>query len=203
VPYGRQEPTVRAPHAPEPATWQPATPGHEAEPPTEYRFGPGVPTRVDTGNDRTVRVWHGTERPDQQPRSPARKRRLLGGWLLPSLVLTGVLAYLGWQWHAPTLAVTGASVHTDPGGPPCDGTAVVTGTLTTNGDSGTVEYRWKRSDGTVSNPLHQEVAQGVRATEVVLRWTFDGHGSLRATATLEVLSPGPTTASTTFKYKCR
>lgn len=205
VPYGRQEPTVRAPHTPEPATWQPAAPGRGAEPATEYRFGPGVPTRVDTGNDRTVRVWHGTERPDQQqPGSPNRRsRRLLGGWLLPSLVLTGVLAYLGWQWHAPTLAVTGASVRTDPGGPPCDGTAVVTGTVTTNGDSGTVDYRWKRSDGTVSNLLHQEVAQGVRETDVVLRWTFDGRGTLRATATLEVLSPNPKTASVKFKYKCR
>jgi hypothetical protein len=33
-------------------------------------------------------------------------------------------------------------------------------------------------------------------------WTFDGHGTMRATTTLEVLSPDPTTASVTFTYAC-
>ena len=177
----------------------------EPEAATPYRFGPGVPTPMDTGSDRAVDVWRGTARPDQQPGNAARRRRrrLLGGWLLPVAVLTAVLAYLAWQWHAAALAVTGASVRTDPGGPPCDGTAVVTGTLVTNGQAGTVDYRWRRSDGTVSNTLHQAVDQGVRQAEVVLRWTFDGRGTLRATATLEVLAPDPTSASVTFRYACR
>jgi hypothetical protein len=99
--------------------------------------------------------------------------------------------------------VTGASVRTDPAGPACNGTAVITGTLTTNGQAGTVEYRWRRSDGTVSHTLRQDVARGAQDTDVVLRWTFDGRGSLRATATLDVLTPNPTTAAVTFKYRCR
>jgi hypothetical protein len=65
-----------------------------------------------------------------------------------------------------------------------------------------VSYRWKRSDGTVSGMLRQHVTRGAHRTDVVLRWTFDGHGTLRATATLEVLSPDPTAASATFTYAC-
>jgi hypothetical protein len=202
------EPTVRRqPRPDDPTVRRPPASGPQPPPAAaEYRFGPGVPPSVNTGSDQAVNVWRGTERPDQQqPGSPARKRRrrLLGGWLLPAVVLIGVLAYLGWQRYAPALVVTGASVSTDPAGPACDGTAVVTGTLSTNGQAGTVEYRWRRSDGTVSPTLRQAVTRGAQETDVVLRWTFDGRGTLRATATLEVLTPDPTTASATFRYACR
>ncbi|MFD8820401.1 hypothetical protein ACFV23_55230, partial [Streptomyces sp. NPDC059627] len=70
------------------------------------------------------------------------------------------------------------------------------------GNAGTVDYRWKRSDGTASAVLHQEVGENVRTSEVVLRWSFDGRGTMKATATLEVLSPDPVTASTSFTYDC-
>jgi hypothetical protein len=167
----------------------------------EYRFGPGVPTLTDTltdtADDRVARAWHGTVAPRRR-----RRGRLLGGWLLPAVALIAVLAYLGWQRYAPGLAVTGVTVRTDPAGPACDGAATVTGTLHTNGRTGTVDYRWKRSDGTVSGTLHQRVARDARQTDVVLRWAFDGRGTLRATATLEVLSPDPVTASVTFTYAC-
>jgi hypothetical protein len=214
-PPERHEPTVRRqpqPHEPtvrrqpqphEPTVRRQPESGQEPPPATEYRFGPGIPTRADTGGNTAVNIWRGAKRPAQQPGSPARRRRLLGGWLLPALVLIGVLAYLGWQRYAPALAVTGASVRTDPAGPACDGTAIVTGTLITNGRAGTVEYRWRRSDGTVSNTLRQDVARGAQTTDVVLRWAFDGRGSLRATATLEVLRPDATTASAAFTYRCR
>ncbi len=199
------EPTV--PRFPRPHEPQPPAAGQEAPPATEYRFGPGLPTSVDTGGNHTADVWRGTVRPDQHQSGSATRRRgrrrLLGGWLLPAAVLIGVLAYLGWQRYAPPLAVTGVSVRTDPGGPACDGTAIVTGTLTTNGQPGTVEYRWRRSDGTVSHTLRQAVTPGARETDVVLRWAFDGQGTLRATATLEVLSPDRTTGSAAFTYKCR
>lgn len=198
------EPTVRRPPSPHETTIRRPPAAGPAPPPAEHHFGPGIPATVDTGADQAVRVWHGTERPDQRPPgSRARRRRRLGGWLLPAIVLIGVLAYLGWQRYAPALAVTGVSVRTDPAGPGCDGTAIVTGTVSTNGQAGTVEYRWRRSDGTVSGPLRQAVARGARDTDVVLRWTFDGRGALRATATLEVLAPDPTSASDTFRYRCR
>jgi hypothetical protein len=163
---------------------------------------------ADTTADRVADVWHGTVSPSTDARSGIvaqgrrPRRRVLGGWLLPAVVLIAVLAYLAWQRYAPTLAVTGATVHTDSAGPACDGTATVTGTLDTNGVAGSVSYRWKRSDGTVSGILQQRVPRGAHRTDVVLRWTFDGHGSVRATATLEVLSPDPTAASATFTYAC-
>jgi hypothetical protein len=121
---------------------------------------------------------------------------------LPAVVLIAVSAYLAWQRYTPALAVTGATVHTDAAGPACDGTATVIGTLHTNGREGTVNYRWKRSDGTDSGILRQRVAQDAHRTDVVLRWTFDGHGTVRATATLEILSPDPADASATFTYAC-
>lgn len=165
--------------------------------PPEIRFGPGVPTPA------AAEAWHGTARPDGRQRR-RRRGRLLGGWLLPLAVLIAVLAYLAWQRYGTPLAVTGATVRTDSGGTAdCDGTAVITGTLRTNGASGEVSYRWKRSDGTVSDALHQYVAHGSLHTDVVLRWSFNGHGTLRATATLQVLSPDPVTASTAFAYHCR
>lgn len=170
----------------------------------EYRFGPGVPAVTATDN-RLASLWHGTVSPDERPGKGSGRRRgpLLGGWLLPLVVLIAVLAYLGWQHLAPGLAVTGVAVHSDPVAPQCAGTAVITGTLKTNGRPGEVTYRWKRSDGTVSEALHQSVAGGTRRTDVVLRWSFSGHGVMRATATLEVLSPDAMTASTTFTYTCR
>ncbi|MFI1379802.1 hypothetical protein [Embleya sp. NPDC020886] len=197
----RLTPAVLAatPHAPEPVV-----PGSEEAP----RFGPGVPTLTDTADGRMASVWHGTAsrapRPQDLPRRRRPRRGVLGGWLLPAVVLIAVVAYLAWQRYAPApaLAVTGATVHTDAAGPACDGTAAVVGTLHTNGREGTVNYRWKRSDGTVSGILRQRVAQDAHRTDVVLRWTFEGHGTVQATATLEILSPDPTDASATFTYAC-
>lgn len=218
TPAGPEERTVRLPHPDAVGTvrltpsdlaatlhlTEPGTPGSEET----HRFGPGVPTLTGSTDDRVASVCHGTVSPSPDARSGKvthgrrPRRRVLGGWLLPAVVLIAVPAYLAWQRHAPALAVTGATVHTDSAGPACDGTATVTGTLHTNGLAGTVDYRWKRSDGTVSGTLQQHVARGAHRTDVVLRWTFDGHGTLRATAILEVLSPNSTTASVTFRYAC-
>ncbi|WP_055523846.1 hypothetical protein [Streptomyces graminilatus] len=204
-PVSPEESTVRL------TTSDPATTLHLTEPVAPgagetHRFGPGVPTPTDTTDDRVASVWHGTVSPGARSGNVAQgrrpRRRVLGGWLLPAVVLIAVPAYLAWQRHAPALTVTGATVRTDSAGPACDGTATVTGTLFTNGPAGTVSYRWKRSDGTVSGMLEQQVARGSHRTDVVLRWTFDGHGTLRATATLEVLAPDPTAASATFTYAC-
>ncbi|MYS86313.1 hypothetical protein [Embleya scabrispora] len=208
--------TVRRPHADEIGTVrltpaalaatlhapEPVAPGSEEAP----RFGPGVPALTNTTDGRVASVWHGTVSPGPRPQDVPRRRRprrgVLGGWLLPAVVLIAVAAYLAWQRYAPALAVTGATVHTDAAGPACDGTATVIGTLHTNGREGTVTYRWKRSDGTVSDIFRQRVAQDAHRTDVVLRWTFDGHGTVRATATLEILSPDPADASATFTYAC-
>ncbi|MEU9448739.1 hypothetical protein [Streptomyces sp. NPDC048277] len=203
--------TVRLPHPDQSETVRLDSPADTLHFAPEIRFGPGVPSPARTGahtSRSAAEVWHGTARPhepsrDDEHRRRRRRRRPLGGWLLPLVVLIAVLAYLAWQRSGPTLAVTGVGIRTAPAGPGCNGTAAITGTLRTNGGSGDVTYRWIRSDGTVSETLHQHIARGARRTDVVLRWSFDGQGTLRATATLEVLSPDPLTASTAFPYRCR
>ncbi|MBV6700351.1 hypothetical protein [Kitasatospora aureofaciens] len=156
------------------------------------RFGPGVPPRA-------AAVWHGQAPPAApQPRRPRRTRR----WLVAAAAVLAVLAFLLWRLHTPALVVTGVAVTTDPAGPGCGGTAVVTAAVETNGGSGTVRYRWLRSDGTASDEIVQDVRSGVHHTDLVLRWSFEGQGTLQATATLQILSPAPRTAAATFAYHC-
>ena len=160
------------------------------------RFGPGVPAA--TVPVEAAAVWRGTDRPDGK-----RRRRALIGWLVPFLVLLIVLAILLWRHTGSPLAVTGASVRANQTALSCGGTATVIGTVQTNGEGGTISDQWKRSDGTVSDVLEQQVAKGAHQVDVSLLWTFNGAGSLRATATLDVLSPTTVTAATTFDYTCK
>ncbi|AUY53316.1 hypothetical protein [Streptomyces sp. CB01881] len=167
-------------------TEQPLAPGELR------RFGPGVPPQA-------AAVWHGAAVPDaQQPRRPRR----VGRWLVPVAVLLAVLAFLYWRFATPALAVTGVGVTTDPAGPACGGTAVITAAVETNGGTGTLHYRWLRSDGTTSGEIAQDVRSGAHRTDLVLRWSFEGRGDLQATATLEILSPDTRTAAASFPYHC-
>jgi hypothetical protein len=171
------------------------------------RFGPGVPgPETSAGTAQTAAVWHGTVRPGEPVPATHRRSRRRRGWLLPLAVLLAVLVYLLWQhWPGSSVRVEGVAVRdaTAAGGVQgCHSTARVVGTLRTNGDAGTVRYRWRRSDGTLSDELKQHVAKGHRSTEVVLLWSFDGRGSLTATATLDVLGPQQRSAATTFAYRC-
>lgn len=190
------EATVPAPAGPLTSTGEPRADGLR-------RFGPGVPSATADVPALAAAVWHGTTRPGESAAAGAPRpgRRRLG-WLLPLLVLLAVLGYLAWQGSAQALSVTAVSVRTDPAGPACDGTATVIGTLRTEGRAGTVSYRWRRSDGTVSADIAQPVPKGSHQTDVVLRWTFEGKGAMAATATLEVLSPDSRTASASFTYTC-
>ncbi|MYS20089.1 MULTISPECIES: hypothetical protein [unclassified Streptomyces] len=171
------------------------------------RFGPGVPgPDTSAGTAHTAAVWHGTVRPGEPVLSPGggkgRGRRALRGWLLPVVVLLAVLAFLAWQRFPASVRVDGVAVRDSAAVQGCHSTAEVIGTLRTSGGAGTVRYRWRRSDGTVSDELKQHVAKGHRSTDVTLLWTFDGPGSLTATATLEVLGPQQRSASATFPYRC-
>ncbi|WP_367321854.1 hypothetical protein [Streptomyces sp. HUAS ZL42] len=172
----------------------------------ETRFGPGVPGAPSTADDRATGIWRGTLTPDPPSTVTARRpkpwwRRELRSLLVVAAVVVAVVVGLRSCSAADALHVVDASVSAPDVGR-CAKTVVVTGVLETDGRPGTVDYRWKRSDGTASEVLHQKVGRNVKRSEVVLRWSFDGRGTMKATATLEVLSPDKVTASTSFTYAC-
>jgi len=171
-----------------------------------FRFGPGVPTPAAPHDmSQATAIWRGEARPNEaavdstSARTRDRRRRLLS-WLLPLLVLIAVIAILLWQHSGSPLAITNATVNVASPTLTCDETANVTAEMRTNGNAGTITYRWRRSDGTVSDTLRQQVAKGSTNVSVVLLWSFHGQGTMKATATLEILSPDPTSASAAFAY---
>lgn len=171
------------------------------------RFGPGVPTPTGSaGTGQAAAVWHGTVSPGESagPGVPGRKHRsrALRGWSLPIVVVLAVLAYLAWQRYPRPVHVTGLDVRADAASWGCGATARVVGTVRTDGGAGTIRYRWRRSDGTTSDELREEVPRGTRQTQVVLLWTLTGPGSLTATATLTVLAPQEQSATAGFRYLC-
>jgi hypothetical protein len=171
------------------------------------RFGPGVPELSESGAGRAAAVWRGEAAPGSDDdggdgsaeRLTKRRGRVLV-WSALLLVLVAILVF--WERRSGPVGVTGVTVSAPAASVGCGGTATVTGTLKTNGQAGTVTYRWTRSDGTVSADLRQQFTKDVDHANVVLLWTFNGTGSLRATATLQVVGPGSATASGTFEYVC-
>ncbi|WP_369197940.1 hypothetical protein [Streptomyces djakartensis] len=158
---------------------------------TVLRFGPGV-----TAAGRTHRTLPAL------PQRPAPARRRLRRHALPVLVLLCVLAFLAWQRLGPPLAVGSVTVTARPSALGCDGTADLTGLVTTNGRPGTLSYRWVRSDGTSSGVLKEELVRGRTQARLHLRWTFRGHGERQARAELRILSPASRTAAAGFSYTC-
>lgn len=174
---------------------------------TYVSFGPGVPMPAVAAPDRATALWRGELRPSPAPEDTnlARRRRTQR-WILPLTVLIlviAVLIYYFWGRGPSTeLAVTGVTVQPSTTAVSCGGTERLTAEVTTNGGSGSIEYQWLRSDGTVSDKLTQSVAQGTRHVSIVLEWSFEGYGSMDATATFSVQSPGTQRAETSFTYRC-
>jgi hypothetical protein len=165
------------------------------------RFGPGVQPE-DTSP--LVEKW----RAGQQAGGGRRRRR---GWarnLVSSLVtiavVGGVLLWLLLRGQAADLEVTALKVRAPQATQHCGATVNVVGVLTTNGKSGQISYRWRRSDGNESGLLTASAEKGRREVSVPLHWTVTGQGKLHGVATLELLSPGDTRrASASFDYLCR
>ncbi|WKD31164.1 hypothetical protein [Streptomyces xanthophaeus] len=151
-------------------------------------------------------VWHGTvpALTGAPYTAGARRRRgvLRGGFLVAGATLVAALLLVRQQTGGP-LSVTGVTVRPSSSTAGCDSTVTVLATIRSNGEGGTVSYRWHRSDGTVTGPVQQRIVPKARLTEVSLRWTFHGPGSVQATAVLEVQSPNRARAETTFTYTCR
>ncbi|MEY9962869.1 hypothetical protein ABIA33_000895 [Streptacidiphilus sp. MAP12-16] len=177
----------------QPSAQQPALPAEGL-----IRFGPGVP---DPKTARTIAVWKGAG-PGPAAAPEAKPGRRVGRYALAGVVLLAVVAFLLWQRFGPSLAVSSVSVAAAPASLGCDGTEVVTATLQTNGRSGTVHYRWVRSDGTDSGVLQQSVPAGLHQVSVPLRWTVQGKGTFQGTATVWITGPVAGSASASFSYSC-
>ncbi|MFG2191858.1 hypothetical protein [Streptomyces sp. NPDC048639] len=159
------------------------------------RFGPGVPT----GEAAASR---------QRGRKRARRRgfgerlRIAAPYVV-ILALLGLLAAERWPLNRDSLTVSGVDVAVDSGQAGCGSTVTVRGVVRTNGEAGELTYRWRRSDGTVSPPRKESVEDGQRTAVVEMSWSFDGEGTLKARAHLEVTSPGPDRRdSVGFVYRC-
>ncbi|MDX3537068.1 hypothetical protein PV721_22360 [Streptomyces sp. MB09-01] len=157
------------------------------------RFGPGVTAAIPAPFPLVVAAV-----------AAPRRRRLAGlrRYALAAVVLTAVLAYLGWQRFGPDIEVRDVAVTTGPQGPSCDATADVVAVVGTNGRPGTLTYRWVRSDGTRSEELTERVPRGQREARLHLLWSFRGTGNYPARAELQLLSPGQRTAAVDFTYRC-
>jgi hypothetical protein len=126
-------------------------------------------------------------------------------WILPLTVLilvVAVLIYFLWGRTTTPVAVDSVAVKASAPTVTCGQTEHLTALITTNGGSGTLTYQWARSDGTRSGVLTQDVSKGENQTTVALLWNFDGPGTMNATATLHILSPGNVSGSTEFRYNC-
>jgi hypothetical protein len=196
-PYKATE--IAAPAPPTEVLPQPRAAG--VEPPTVtgiVRYGPGVPVVLpdNHGGSTAEHVWRGSPAAGRRP----RRLRGLAGWALTVILLAaaGIVFYLRF-YHAP-LHVTGAVIaQRSPGR--CD--VKVTGRITTNGGSGTVAYEWLfRPGGQQPTPLNQAVAAGQDEVTVVAAISGSGQGRAAQTVTLQVLSPGRTSASANVVVSC-
>jgi len=82
-------------------------------------------------------------------------------------------------------------------------TVRLTATLTLNGGSGEIRYRWRQSDSGPGPVLETKVPEGQKTLLVPLNWQVSGSGRASLTGTFELRSPDAQEASASFEYSCR
>lgn len=169
------------------------------------RFGRGVATPPAPQQVQPSPGWVKPTASYPTTKSPNRTRKrvisVLSGAL--TVVILALVGYYIVQRLTP-LQITGVAVGiAKPLGTACDVDVDVVGTITSNGGGGTFTYRWVRSDGAATEVLTQSVSFGTEATQVHLLWKFSGKGTLKAKATLQILTPQPLQSSTEFTYSCK
>ncbi|MFI6919874.1 hypothetical protein ACIBIZ_07960 [Nonomuraea spiralis] len=184
------------------------------------QFGPGVGTGTGTAQQRqettAERIWREgrTGAPTvHQPGnrtagrvakvSRRRRRRTILSSALFAVIMAGAIMAWFRLTDVPELTVMSIDVTVPKKTLGCDDAIIVTGKVVTNGGVGEISYEWRKN-------LDKEVVKGTLRTRsdqtsysVPLRWTLSGKSSVKATATLKVLSPGPArTDKVSFTYKC-
>ncbi|SEH02475.1 hypothetical protein SAMN05444920_12713 [Nonomuraea solani] len=188
-------------------------PGPSAGP---VHFGPGVGTQEQRPETTAERIWRaGRGEAATEHRagrragrregkvSRARRRRTILSTAVFAIIMAG--AILAWFTlsDSPDLTVKSINVVAPKKTQGCNSAVVVTGTVVTNGAPGEISYEWRKN-------LDKEVVKGTLRTradqtsyQVPLRWTLRGKSSVKATATLRILTPGPVRADkASFTYKC-
>ncbi|UBU11711.1 protein kinase family protein [Nonomuraea gerenzanensis] len=183
------------------------------EPPAgPVQFGPGVSTQPQQAETPAQRIWREgrgeaatVHRGGGQAAraSRARRRRTILSAAVFAVIMAG--AILAWfrLGNAPELAVKSINVVAPKKTQGCGSAVMVTATVVTNGAPGEITYEWRKN-------LDKEIVKGTLRTKadqtsytVPLRWTLQGRSSVKATATLRVLAPGPVlTDKASFTYKC-
>jgi hypothetical protein len=171
------------------------------------RFGRGVASaRPPQQQPVTAPPWQGNTAnyPVAQRPNRSRKRLISIFTGLITVVILAVVGYFIIQRLTP-LQITGLTVNIAQPLPAnaCDTRVDVVGTVTSNGGGGTFTYRWVRSDGAATGTLTEQVPFGTNVSQVHLFWQFSGTGTLKAKATLQILTPQPAETSTEFTYTCR
>lgn len=201
----------------------PVDAGWEEQRFNRHRYDPGPPEPVGPlprqphppEGDRGQR-WHDPSPYDAdftRPRSARRRRWALIVGVAAALAALAAAGFLWWRGQADELAVERVSVQAPTEAVACDSTAQIVGIIETNGAAGEVSYRWVRDDGGQAEDgavapagdaevLAVQVPDGQTRTEVYLRWTFEGEGTLDATANLEILEPAAATAAARVSYVC-
>ncbi|WP_043630240.1 hypothetical protein [Nonomuraea candida] len=175
-------------------------------------FGPGIGAAEPRAETPAERIWRAgreeaatVHRPGgrQARASRARRRRTVLATAVFAVIMAG--AILAWfrLGNAPELAVKSINVVAPKKTQGCGSAVQITGTVVTNGAAGEIVYEWRKN-------LDKEVVKGTLRTKenqtsytVPLRWTLEGRSSVKATATLRIVAPGPVrTDKASFTYKC-
>jgi eukaryotic-like serine/threonine-protein kinase len=190
--------TTWAPRAP---TWVRPTTAQPVAASTPMRGIPAQsgPFRVSGDNLPAWPVVEPRPRSRHQPRRPWRAIVSV----LVTLAIAAAAGIYAWDRTHGTLTVSNVAVTVADPSLGCNGTQVVTATISTNGRSGPIEYEWIRDTEKNPTPLVVDVASGSGTVTVTLRWVFHGKGTENAIADFRVLTPDPDEASVTFPYSCR
>jgi hypothetical protein len=170
------------------------------------RFGRGVAAARPPQQASTAPPWQGSTASYPVAQRPNRSRRRLIS-IFSGLITAVILAVVGYfviQRLTPLEVTSVAVAIAQPLPANACGTRVdVVGTVTSNGGGGSFTYRWLRNDGSATGVLTESVPFGTSVTQVHLFWQFDGEGTIKVEATLQILTPQPVETSTEFTYTCR